>query len=108
YWFEKARKLVEIDKVCRFGLVATKSIAKGASNVVLHRIVHSDYAVITEAWTNEPWIVDGAAVRVAIVCVSHAHKDSGERYLNGVAIDAIGPDLSPPVQTAGAFFASAR
>ncbi|MDF1770195.1 type IIL restriction-modification enzyme MmeI, partial [Maricaulis sp.] len=48
-------------------------------------------ASIFEAWTNEPWIVDGAAVRVSIICAGEAHTPV---RLNGTLVDKINPDLS--------------
>lgn len=69
YWFEKARAQVEAGKTQRVGLVATNSIRGGASRRVLERIVAT--APIFEAWSDEPWINNGAAVRVSLVCFGH-------------------------------------
>ncbi|MCO5146637.1 MAG: class I SAM-dependent DNA methyltransferase [Aquamicrobium sp.] len=91
YWFEKAREAVESGNTTRVGLVATKSIAKNTNLPVLYRI--SGTAQIFNAWANEPWIVDGAAVRVAIVCFGrsdHVH----DLHLNGAPVDRINPDLT--------------
>lgn len=66
YWFEKARAQVEAGKAQRVGLVATNSIRGGASRRVLERIVAT--APIFEAWSDEPWVNNGAAVRVSLVC----------------------------------------
>ena len=65
YWFEKARALIEQDGAKRAGLVATNSIRGGASRRVLDRLRARP---IFHAWSDEPWVVDGAAVRVSIVC----------------------------------------
>ena len=62
YWFHKAGKLVAEDKLARAGLVATNSIRGGKNRVVLDRIVKN--SAIYDAWSDEPWIVDGANVRV--------------------------------------------
>src|SRR5260370_29707761 len=48
------------------GLVATQSIRAGASGRVLKRI--ADELTIFCAWADEPWVVDGAAVRGSLVC----------------------------------------
>lgn len=69
YWFEKARAQVEAGTAQRVGLVATNSIRGGASRKVLERIVAT--APIFEAWSDEPWINNGAAVRVSLVCFGH-------------------------------------
>ena len=65
YWFEKARAQLEGGKIKRAGLVATNSIRGGANRKVLERIVES--VTIYEAWSDEPWINEGAAVRVSLV-----------------------------------------
>ena len=69
YWFEKARAQIEAGKAQRAGLVATNSIRGGASRKVLERIVAT--APIFEAWSDEAWMNNGAAVRVSLVCFGH-------------------------------------
>ncbi|MDT3706906.1 MAG: DNA methyltransferase [Thiobacillus sp.] len=66
YWFEKARAQVEAGKAQRVGLVATQAIRAGSNRKVLERILAT--APIFEAWSDEPWINNGAAVRVSLVC----------------------------------------
>jgi hypothetical protein len=66
YWFEKAREAVEQCQTKHAGLVATNSIRVGANRKVLDRIKESED--IYEAWDDEPWVVEGAAVRVSLVC----------------------------------------
>ncbi len=66
YWFEKARTQIETGQSRRAGLVATNSIRGGANRKVLERIL--DTTRIFEAWSDEPWINEGAAVRVSLVC----------------------------------------
>ena len=66
YWFYKTGKLVVQGKVNRAGLVATNSIRGGRNREVLDRIVEG--GIIFDAWSDEPWVVDGAAVRVSLVC----------------------------------------
>jgi type II restriction/modification system DNA methylase subunit YeeA len=66
YWFEKARTEVEAGKIDRVGLVATNSIRGGSSRKVLDQICSNGH--IFCAWSDEPWINEGAAVRVSIVC----------------------------------------
>ena len=72
YWFAKAGRLVVGEKVQRVGLVATNSIRESTNRFVLDRIVEK--GVIYEAWSDEPWIVDGADVRVSLICF--ARKDA--------------------------------
>lgn len=66
YWFEKARAQIEAKRCEAAGLVATNSIRGGANRRVLDRIVESTR--IFRAWGDEPWVNEGAAVRVSLVC----------------------------------------
>jgi type II restriction/modification system DNA methylase subunit YeeA len=66
YWFEKARAHIEAGKSLRAGLVATNSIRGGSNQEVLAKIC--DSAHIFNAWSDEEWINEGAAVRVSLVC----------------------------------------
>ena len=91
YWFHKAGRAVVDGKVARAGLVATNSIRGGRNRTVLDQIVAD--AAIFDAWSDEPWVVDGAAVRVSLVCF--ASQDA--RYpvhLDGAKVDRIAPDLT--------------
>ena len=89
YWLHKAGALVARGTVKRAGLVATNSIRGGRNRRVLDRIVESTR--IFDAWADEPWIVDGAAVRVSLVCFG----DSGQPgRLNGVPAPSIHADLT--------------
>ena len=66
YWFAKAGALVAGRRIARAGLVATNSIRGGNNRPVLDRIV-ADCSIF-DAWSDEPWVIDGAAVRVSLVC----------------------------------------
>jgi type II restriction/modification system DNA methylase subunit YeeA len=66
YWFEKARKAIAAGRTNAAGLVSTNSIRGGANRKVLERLMAD--ATIFEAWSDEPWVVEGAAVRVSLVC----------------------------------------
>ena len=91
FWFGKAGASLAKGKIARAGLVATNSIRGGASRVVLDRIV--ERSAIFDAWSDEPWVVDGAAVRVSLVCF--APEDAVEtRFLNGTEAPRIGSDLT--------------
>lgn len=90
YWFEKAREAIEAGATERAGLVATQSIRKGASRAVLDRI--KQQGAIYEAWSDEPWTLDGAAVRVSLVCFGKAPP--GPIRLDGAEVTAIHADLS--------------
>ena len=66
YWFHKAAERIQNGKSQRAGFVATQSIRRGSSSEILQRIVAA--ARIFDAWEDEEWTVDGAAVRVSLVC----------------------------------------
>ena len=91
YWFHRASELVAEEKISRGGLVATNSVRDGRSRVVIDRIAES--GIIFDAWSDEPWIVEGAAVRVSIVCF--AGQEAGlTPHLNGVPVGSIHTDLT--------------
>ena len=91
YWFHKAGKLVAERKVGRVGLVATNSIRGGRNRVVLDRI--QSVGTIYEAWSDEPWVLDGAAVRVSLVCFGTVTSNC-ERRLNGIPVSRIHANLT--------------
>ena len=93
YWFEKAGRQIASGKAKRAGLVATNSIRGGANRRALQAATQSRR--IFEAWSDEPWIVEGAAVRVSLVCISGADGEfvSGTR-LDGESVDEIYTDLT--------------
>ena len=91
FWFDKASKLLTEKKILRAGLVATNSIRGTANRSVLHRIAAK--SAIFEAWSDEPWIVDGAAVRVSLICF--APKNSVQTpSLDGRQTPQINSDLT--------------
>ena len=91
HWFDKAARLMVDKKIVRAGLVATNSIRGGRNRAVLDRIVEN--GVVFEAWADEPWVVDGAAVRVSLVCFGR--KDAGLPVrLDGKDATRINSDLT--------------
>jgi hypothetical protein len=69
YWFDKARVQIEKGKAKAAGLVSTNSIRGGANRGVLDNICKT--LPIFEAWSDEDWFDNGAAVRVSLVCFGH-------------------------------------
>lgn len=65
FWFERARQELLKNKLFRFGFVATQSIRKGKSNNVIKSLLK--IATIYDAWPDEEWINQGAAVRVSMI-----------------------------------------
>jgi hypothetical protein len=90
YWFERARREIEQGRLRRAGLVATNSIRGGASRTVLERIGTSSR--IFDAWSDLPWINEGAAVRVSLVCFG----DGDGTRLDGLNVGEIYADLTAP------------
>ena len=88
YWFEKARAQIEAGKCQRAGLVATQSLRKGANQKVLARICNT--SKIFNAWSDEEWINEGAAVRVSLVCFGNIKGAT----LDGNIVEAIHADLT--------------
>ena len=78
-------------RLARAGLVATNSIRGGMNRKALERILA--HASIFEAWADEPWVVDGADVRVSLICFAPREREL-PIALNGRAVPRIGPDLS--------------
>jgi type II restriction/modification system DNA methylase subunit YeeA len=88
YWFEKARAHIAAGKLQAAGLVATNSIRGGANRKVLDRVCETTR--IFTAWNDEPWINEGAAVRVSLVCFG----GYAGANLNGQEVAAIHADLT--------------
>ena len=93
YWFEKAGQQIAAGKATRAGLVATNSIRGGANRRALQAAI--DTRRIFEAWSDEPWVIDGAAVRVSLVCFSRIDDGSvSDARLDGQPVDEIYADLT--------------
>ncbi|WP_027237194.1 class I SAM-dependent DNA methyltransferase [Leisingera caerulea] len=83
YWFAKAWEMMQSRRLKRAGLVSTNSIRGGANREVLKPIVEAGR--IFNAWSDEDWTVEGAAVRVSMVCFDT--KQATES--NGAVLDAL-------------------
>jgi len=90
YWFAGAWDQMVAGKLHRAGLVSTNSIRGGANREVLKPIV--EHGRIFEAWSDEDWTVEGAAVRVSMICFVQL-EDSASR-LDGEIVGQIFTDLS--------------
>ena len=93
YWFEKAGRQIALGRATRAGLVATNSIRGGANRKALQAATTA--RPIFEAWSDEPWVIDGAAVRVSLICFGRA-DDAWvlETQLDGQPADEIYTDLT--------------
>lgn len=92
YWFEKARAQIAAGKLQAAGLVSTNSIRGGANRKVLERIV--DTTRIFEAWSDEAWINDGAAVRVSLLGFGPIFPVDRSNRLDGAEVTTIHADLT--------------
>ena len=100
YWLEKAGRQIESGKAKRAGLVTTNSIRGGANRRALQAATAGRR--IFEAWSDEPWMIDGAAVRVSLICFSHASDEFvSEVRLDGQLVDEIHTDLTARRGTVG-------
>lgn len=90
YWFARSWEQMSAGQLTRAGLVATNSIRGGANREALKPIVENGR--IFEAWSDEEWTVDGAAVRVSLVCFDISKL--GPFKLDGHPVATIHSDLT--------------
>ena len=115
YWLSKAERLAAKGTVERVGLVTTNSVRDGTNRTVLDRVVRN--STLYEAWSDEPWVIEGAAVRISIVCFA-GQKAGLNSHLDNVPVGSIyadltadGVDLTQAVQqveNAGVAFAGSK
>lgn len=88
YWFDKALEGIETKGLGAAGLVSTNSIRGGANRKVLNTITEASQ--IFEAWSDEGWVNEGAAVRVSLICFGRVETS----LLNGEEVRKINADLT--------------
>lgn len=91
YWFEKAREKLSNSATETVGFVSTNSIRAGANRRTIDRIL-TEHDIV-DAWSDEPWAVEGAAVRVSLIAFAK-RGDSAIRRLNGIPVERIHADLT--------------
>lgn len=84
YWFDKANAHINQNKANYAGLVTTNSIRGGSNRKVLEEIVANGR--IFDAWSDEAWVNNGAAVRVSLVC-----------FTNNATVSSVNSALHTPV-----------
>ncbi|MBI5718884.1 MAG: class I SAM-dependent DNA methyltransferase [Burkholderiales bacterium] len=89
YWFERARAEIEAGRLKRAGLVATQAIRNGKSRRVLDRTCSTSR--LFDAWRDQPWVNEGAAVRVSMVSFGSSAQQA---RLDGLDVAEIYPDLT--------------
>lgn len=92
YWFHKARQQIAAGQLWAAGLVATQAVRAGSNRKVLDAIVSETR--IFEAWSDEPWVNDGAAVRVSLVGFGPIFSDGRGCRLDGINVQTIHADLT--------------
>ena len=99
YWFDKARLQIANAGLGAAGLVSTQSIRAGSNRKVLEAIATD--TKIFDAWSDESWVNEGAAVRVSLICFGWG----AAACLDGINVDVINADLT---SDAGADMTSAK
>ncbi len=92
YWFAKAFNLIHNKKARAVGFVSTNSIRGGSNRKILEKICEK--GEIFNAWSDEEWLNEGAAVRVSIVCFNALQNN--QKYLNNQNVTEIYADLTAP------------
>jgi hypothetical protein len=90
YWFAKSLSAIKSNNLEAAGLVTTNSIRGGANRKVLDAIVEQSH--VFDAWSDESWVNDGAAVRVSLICFGDS---DAVVHLDGVEVQSIHSDLTP-------------
>ena len=94
YWFEKSCRGIEAGRLQSAGLVSTQTIRRGSNRVVLDKIAAE--GKIFDAWSDEPWVVDGADVRVSLIAFGRGDLDR-KIVLDGKPVGEIYSDLTAGV-----------
>jgi type II restriction/modification system DNA methylase subunit YeeA len=95
YWFEQSLRQMQTGKLQKAGLVSTNSIRQQSNSGVLEKL--SKFAPIFEAWADEPWVVDGAAVRVSLICFEWKVTPRNAR-LNGQPVEQVSSSLTSAIE----------
>jgi type II restriction/modification system DNA methylase subunit YeeA len=90
YWVCKVWEIVEKGDATRAGFVTTNSVRGGLNGEILRAIVAGGR--IFDAWTDAPWVVEGAAVRVSLLCFDC--DDVPGAKLDGAPVVDIASDLT--------------
>jgi type II restriction/modification system DNA methylase subunit YeeA len=98
YWFYKAAELAVSGAAPRFGFIATQAIRRGASRQVVQASLDAGLDIF-DAWSNQLWNQDGAAVRVSFVNLCCSEPNLTMR-LDGEIVEHISADLRADVAKA--------
>lgn len=92
YWFDKACRQIKAGVTDRVGLVATNSIRSGPNRRSFQQATEN--LRVFEAWSDEPWVVEGAAVRVSLICLDASSDGAFPVTLDGKPVGEIFSDLT--------------
>lgn len=100
YWWEKAAASVRAGKARRFGLITTNSITQKFNRGVIeaHTGAKKDPLAVTFAIADHPWVVSGAAVRIAMTVGARAAEANGQAVLATVAAEERGDGVESLAQ----------
>lgn len=90
YWVARGWASAVSGRSARIGLVTTNSIRGGANRRALAQI--ADARGFFAAWSDQPWTVEGAAVRVSLL--AFASQPAAAAHLDGQPVEKINADLS--------------
>ena len=90
YWLEKARAQIETRATKRAGLLATQAIRFQSNRPVLTRI--KETGDIFAAISDKDWVLEGAAVRISIICFDDGTET--DRSLDGNSASNVNADLT--------------
>ena len=97
FWFERARAQIEAGRSEARRSCWLQTPFDGGNRPVLERILES--GGIFMAWSDRPWILDGAAVRVSIVGFDDGSQKE-RTYWMGLPVSAIHADLTASANVA--------
>lgn len=90
YWVAKGWAALVRSRAERVGLVTTNSIRGGANRRLLDPIANA--AALIAVWSDQPWTIEGAAVRVSLLIFGAEAVDSPQ--LDGLNVQRINADLT--------------
>ena len=98
YWFERSWQQITNVKAKRAGLLATQSIRSPINRNVIDKIAKEGSLFL--AWSDRPWILDGASVRVSMIGFDNGSEQ--EKYLDGKLVSHINSSLAVNIDVTAA------
>lgn len=95
YFHEQARRHIADGKAKAAGLLATNSIRDVYSRGVVERIIDTTH--LFNVWPDLDWVLDGANVRISILCFGAQGNGPDSQVLDGEPVPQINSDLTSGV-----------